>query len=270
MRKNHKIAFLFTAAGFLLFLSINACERNKPQQAIASVNDAPISLVEFQKELSMLSKTNPAYKITPQTLEEQLNTIIDKTLLLQEARKKGLTQDPQFAEIIKTFWEQTLIKELVESKTREWADRLFVTEGEIERHYKRMQYMPTVKLAKAKNKEQAEDIKEKMLKGLPVDGSETLGPLYLEDVRSDALINAFNMNTGEVKVYEGDGEYIVIQVVKKEKAAIPPLKDNYGRIKTFILEQKKQDAMEEWLKDVKGSAKIEVNVQLLKGIANGK
>lgn len=257
---------------FILFLlPIAACEKNKPQgENIASVNGAPISAAEFQKEVSLCSKRDPAFKITPQMLEEQLNTVIDKKLLIQEAMKKGLAEDPQFAETIKTFWEQTLIRELVELKAKEWADRLFVTEDEIERHYQRMQYMPTVMLVKADNKEQAGIIKEKMLKGVKIDGAETMGPLYLEDVRSEALLNVFGMNAGEANIYEDNGGYVVIRVVKKEKTPAPPLKDIYSRIKTLLLEQKKQDAMEKWLKDVKGSAKIEVNVQLLKGIANGK
>lgn len=261
--------YIFSILFLLLF--IPACEKNKPhEENIASVNGAPIPVAEFQKEVSLRSKREPAFKITSQILEEQLNTIIDKKLLIQEAMKRGLAEDPQFAETIKTFWEQTLIRELVELKTKEWAEKLFVAEDEIERHYKRAQYMPTIKLVKVKNKEQAGIIKERMLKGLKADGEETLGPLYFEDVRSDALVNAYDMNAGEAKVYEGDGEYIVIHVVKKEKVAIPPLKDSYSRIKILLLEQKKQDAMEKWLKDVKGSAKIQINTNLLKGIVNGK
>lgn len=259
--------YIFSILFLLLF--ITACERNRPhKENIASVNDAPITLAEFQKEVSLRAKRDPAYKITPQILEEQLNTVIDKKLLIQEAMEKGLSEDPQFAETIKTFWEQTLIRELVELKTKEWEDKLFVTENEIERHYQKAQYMPTIKLVKVKNKEQAEVIKEKMLKGLQIDGEETMGPLYLEDVKSEALVHAFDINVGEVKMYESEGEYIVMQVVKREKAAILPLKDVYSRIKTLLLEQKKQDTMEKWLKDVKGSAKIQINVQLLKGIAN--
>lgn len=267
MNKNF---FVFSIL-FLLPLFIIGCGKGKGQREnIASVNDTPISLAEFQKEVSILSKRNPAFKITPQALEEQLITIIDKKILLQEAMKKGITEDERFVETIKTFWEQTLIRELVELKAGEWTDKLFVTEDEVERHYQMMQYMPVVKYARVKNKGQAEEIKGKMLKGLQVDGAETLGPLYIEDVGVGALINAFDMNAGETGVYETDEGYVVIQVVKKEKTAVPPLKDSYSRIKTFLLEQKKQNAMEKWLTEVKSSAKIQINAQMLKGIANEK
>ncbi|MBI5048574.1 MAG: SurA N-terminal domain-containing protein [Deltaproteobacteria bacterium] len=257
---------------YMLFLSlsfITACGKDgSHKEKIASVNDTTISLEEFQKEVSILSRRNPTLKITPNALEEHLNAVIDKKLLLQEARKQGLTENPRFAETIKTFWEQTLIKELIDLKTREWAGRLFATEEEVNKHYQRMQYMPTVRLAKAKNKEQAVAIKEKMLKKLPVAGEDTVGPLFIEDVGSSALLNAFDMDAGEIMAYETDGGYIVISVVKSEKTELPTLKESYDHIKEYIVEQKKQGILEEWLKNVKGAAKIQINAGMLKGLAN--
>ena len=267
MKKNHCILFLFC-----LFLpAVASCERGGAQREnIAVVNDTPISLSEFQKEVAILSKRNPAFKATPQTLEEQLNTIIDKKLLLQEARSLGLAEDERFIETIKTFWEQTLIKELLELKAREWADRLFVTEEEINKQYQRMQRISFIRLVRTGDRKQAEDIKGKMLKGLRVKGEEGFGPLFVEDVRSDALLHAFDMAAGKAEIYEDNGGYVVLHVIKTKKSGIPPLKKVYNRIKTSLLEQKKQGVMEEWLKDVKGSAKIEIDVQLLKGIAGEK
>lgn len=264
MKKNHCILFLFC-----LFLpAVTSCEKGGAQREnIAVVNDTPISLSEFQKEVSILSKRNPAFKATPQTLEEQLNTIIDKKLLLQEARSLGLAEDERFIETIKSFWEQTLIKELLELKAREWADRLFVTEEEINRQYQRMQRIPFVRLVRTGDRKQAEDIKGKMLKGVRVKGEEAFGPLFVEDVRSDALLHAFDMAAGKAAIYEDNGGYVVLHVIKTKMSGVPPLKQIYSRIKTSLLEQKKQDVMEEWLKDVKGSAKIQINVQLLKEIA---
>lgn len=255
---------------FLLFLAI-ACERNgKKQEVIASVNDSNIYLIEFQKEISILSKRNPAFKITPQIVEEQLNTAIDKKLMLQEAMEKGLIEDQRFVETIKTFWEQTLIRELIESKSKEWAGRLFVTEEEIKTHYQRMQYMPVIRIAKSKDKEQAENIKEKIIKRLKVDNEETIGPLLIEDVRSEAILHAFDMSDGTTDLYEANGEYIVMQIIKKDKVSVPPFKDSYERIKSILLEGKKQKAMEEWLKQIRNSSKITINTELLKGISYEK
>src|SRR3972149_4934036 len=224
IKNPHCAIFLFC----LFLLAVTSCERGgSPGENIAVVNDTPISLSEFQKEVSILSKRNPAFKATPQTLEEQLNTIIDKKLLLQEARSLGLAEDERFIETIKTFWEQTLIKELLELKAREWADRLFVTEEEINRQYQRMRRIPFVRLVRAGDKKQAGEIKGKMLKGVRVKGEEAFGPLFVEDVRSDALLHAFDMAAGEAEIYEDNGGGGVLYCFKTKNAGRPPPQEGY-------------------------------------------
>ncbi|MBI3582871.1 MAG: SurA N-terminal domain-containing protein [Nitrospinae bacterium] len=187
MKLNSRVFILF----FILF--ITSCGKDKQKlEAIATVNDAPILLKEFQKEISIQSRRNPSFKITSQTLENHLDTTIEKKLMIQEAMKMGLSEREQFVETIKTFWEQTLIRELIDVKSKEWADRIFVTEDEIQKQYQRMEYT----------------------------------------------------------------------------TPIPQLKDVYNEIKSALLEQKRQKAMEDWFDGVKKSAIIEINTPLLKKISH--
>src|SRR3972149_2993001 len=102
---------LFVSLFFISLFPISCGRGGSPGENIAVVNDTPISLSEFQKEVSILSKRNPAFKATPQTLEEQLNTIIDKKLRRQETRSPGLAEDVRSPQLPATSWEQTLIKE---------------------------------------------------------------------------------------------------------------------------------------------------------------
>jgi len=183
--------------------------------------------------------------------------------MIHEAMKKGLAEDERFVETIKKFWEQTLIKELMNAKNKEWADRLYVTEDEIQKQYQRMQRKITAKVAKTKNRELAEEIRQKMLKGERVEGEETIGPCFYEDVTPSYLQKAFNMHSGEVEIVNNDSEYIIIKVLKKENVTIPSLKDMYGRIKESLLEQKKQKVLLEWIEDLKKSSKISINNKLL-------
>lgn len=252
-------------------LLLTACEGKKQdKEAIATVNSTPILLEDFQKEVSLYSKRQPSFKITSQAVEDYLKTMIEKQLMIQEATKLGLAEDKRFAEIIKAFWEQTLIRELINEKNKEWEDRLLVSEGEIQKQYRRMQYMPSVKIAMAKTRKTAEDQRLKMLKGEHIEGEKTLGPLFYEDVRFSVLENAFDMDIGDAKLFNGDGEYIVIHLMKKEKTTAPPFKDAYERIKESILEQKKQKSLEEWLEAVKKSSNISINTKLLTEITHEK
>ncbi|MEK6582209.1 MAG: hypothetical protein AABZ25_07470, partial [Nitrospirota bacterium] len=85
-----------------------------------------------------------------------------------------------------------------------------------------------------------------------------------------ALQNAFDMNSGEAKSFDSDGEYLVIYVVKNEKTALRPLKDLHDHIKESLLEQKKQKTMTDWMEELKKSSKININAKLLKAVSDGK
>ncbi|MBI3377098.1 MAG: hypothetical protein HY035_01665 [Nitrospirae bacterium] len=256
---------------FLSVLLIAACKDKKQEQkVIATVNDTPITLAEFEKEIASYSKRQPMFKMTPEAIENHLKTIIEKKLMIHEAMKKGLAEDERFIDTIKTFWEQTLIRELINTKNKEWADRFFVTENEIQKQYKRMQYRMVVIAVRAGNKEEAEAIKKKMKKGEHIEGGETIVPHFCEDTKLLPLQNAFDMQKGEIKFFSSDGEYIVIRVVKKEKIMLLPLKDIQEKIKESLVEQKKQKAMAEWMEELKKSSKINIDTALLKAAGNGK
>lgn len=264
---NGYLLHVFFAAALLLA----SCKGKEPEQkAVATVNDSPISLVELQKEVSLYSKLQPASRITSQSLEEHLKTMIEKKIMIQEAMKKGLAEDERFVETITKFWEQTLIRELINAKNKEWAERIYVTEDEIQKQYQRMQCTVTARVAKAKTRELAEGIRQKMLRGEHAEGEETVDSCFYEDVKLSALQNAFDMNSGEAKSFDSDGEYIVIYVVKNEKTALRPLKDLHDQIKESLLGQKKQKAMTDWMEELKKSSRININTELLKAAGNGK
>lgn len=122
---------------------IYGCNRGKVDEGhiVATINKEPIKLEDFQREMALRTRQDPAYKVTPQAIDEQIDTIIDRRLMIQEAVKMGLTNNKEFARTIQTFWEQTLIRELIEAKSREWEKRLFVSEKDIEDYYEKMQNM---------------------------------------------------------------------------------------------------------------------------------
>lgn len=256
---------------FLSVLLIAACKDKKQEQkVIATVNKTPVTLAEFEKEIASYSKRQPMLKMTPEAIEDHLKTIIEKKLMIHEAMKKGIAEDERFIDTIKTFWEQALIRELINTKNKEWADRFFVTEDEIQKQYKRMQYKMVVNAVRAADKDEAEAIMKKMKKGEHIEGGETIVPHFCEDTKLLPLQKAFDMKKGDVKFFSSDGKYIVIHVVKKEKNMLPPLKDIQEKIKESLVEQKKQKAMAEWMEELKKSSKINIDTALLKATCNGQ
>ncbi|MFH1991784.1 MAG: hypothetical protein ABIK98_05170 [Pseudomonadota bacterium] len=265
-----KIRHVIVCFSLSAMLAILSCRSQKPEQeVVVTVNKSPIYKSELQKEIVRYAKQNPNIKITNSMVEERLNTLIEKKLMIQEAARKGITKDERFVETIKTFWEQTLIRELLDTKNKEWADRIFVKEDEIKKEYERMLFRPRLYVAKAATKQAADEITKAMQSGKHPDGEETLGPLFYEDVSNSPLANAFDMKAGEVKAFATDGsKHIVINVIEKQPQQMPPLKEVYIQIKESLLAQKKQEEWAEWLDDIKKSAKINTNYKILQDIAH--
>ena len=185
----NRFRVLFAILSVLLIPVFISCGgQRQHKDAVATVNGAAVPLQEFQKELAIYASRNPDFKLNAESVEEHLNMFIDKQLMIQEATKMGLAEDERFLETIKRFWEQTLIRELIDAKSREWRGRLFVTEDEILGYYQEMKPGLTPK---------------------------------------------------------------------------PLLKDVRDEIRSSILEQKKQKAMEEWLKEARKGAEIKIDVKKL-------
>ena len=106
-----------------IFLLINFGCAKKPQgKVIATINGDPIYVKDLNREIALSFRRNPMFRISPQTLENQLNILIDRRLLIQEARKKNLDRTDRFVNTIKAFWEQTLIRDLMAYKNKELGE----------------------------------------------------------------------------------------------------------------------------------------------------
>ncbi|MDZ4165697.1 MAG: SurA N-terminal domain-containing protein [Smithellaceae bacterium] len=264
--RRHALIFGLLLSFALIF---GACSSGKKEHdAVATVNDAPIMAEDILAEVARYARQNPSQAITQNTIDDQLKVMIEQKLLIQEAVKKRLHEDRKFTEAIKNYWEQTLIKDLIDAKTGEWSEKIFVTDDEVGKEYERMSYRPVMVALRARTKGAADEAAEAMRRGKTPAGAEAIGPVYHGDMKGSPLANAFDMEAGEVKVFATEDEFIVIHLLKKDKVPIPPLNSIQKMIKESLLEQKKQQAVKTWMANVKQSARITINDKLLKRIAH--
>lgn len=249
---------------FLVFGLLGCGKKDEKEKIVARVNDAPILLKELQLNVALMSKRDPGFKVTGEVIEEELDAIIDKKLLIQEAMKMGVLEDEKFVRTIRTFWEQTLIKNLMElKKNREWKDYLFVQEEEIKNRYEKLKYRVSFKLNKASDKNKADSILKKALKGEVKKWDEEIGPVNFGELSPGLLRKAFKMAAGEIKVFFDSKDYFVIYLAQKDIVSLPPIQKLHKHIKAFILEEKRRAAMEEWMNDVRKNADVQIQKQVL-------
>ena len=252
----------------LAVLALLACSCGKAEQekVVATVNGAHITTAELQHAAAGYGKNN---QVTRHTVEDQLHLMIEHKLLIQEAVKMGLNEDKRFTETIKAFWEQTIIRNLMETKTEELSSKIFVTDQEIAKEYEKMKCRPRIRAVRgARTKEAADEIVRQMQSGNRVTGEEIIGPMFYEDVKGSPLVNAFDMKEGQIGAFAGDDEHIVICVTDRESIPLPPLKELGKRIRESILAQKRQKALAEWIAVVKNEAKVQIDEKELRRIGH--
>lgn len=246
-----------------IFLLINfGCAKKPTEKIIARVNDDPIYASDLKREIALKTKADPLFKITPHTLENEVDNIINKRLLIQEAQKLKLDQTDRFVNTIKAFWEQTLIRDLISAKNKEFEDKITVTDEEVKNYYSRLAQKVTFKIVKRKDKGLLERILgvEKDL----IAWEETIGPVGYEEIDSIVLQSAFNMPAGEARIFRDRETFYLIYVAERQPASAPPLEEIYPTLEKQIRQRKQSQTIREWLKDVKDKTKIEIDKESLK------
>jgi len=260
IKKPFFLAAFFVAAA----LSLTSCGTKPPQQEhVAVVNGASIGVEEFAREASMAGERYPEIGAAPgskESLSLVLDSMILKKLMIQEAAKRGLSEDKEFLNTIKMFWEQTLIKKLIDTRNAEFAKTLSVSGEEAEAHYRRMGSKLTLLVVKAQNEQEAGRIAGEMSKGTRPEGAEVLGPLLIENLDpADPLSSVFDLSEADTAIIKGKDGYLAVKVLRRDGVQTPPFPAISGEINKALLERKKEQAFRDWLEGVKKAAAIEIN-----------
>lgn len=124
-------------AVFLLgvFIFTGCARTTDNSDVVATVNGKPIYLREVKRELSNIVRQNPSLEIDNKAVDTLIDTLVKKQLIIQEAMEKKMAKEQGFIDTIKGFWEQTLIRNFVDYKNREFERYVFVTDKEIDTFY---------------------------------------------------------------------------------------------------------------------------------------
>jgi len=252
----------------IIFVSFfSGCGRGRGTQnesdVLATVNGEPLYVSDFNRSIALNIKRDPMFKITPQTLDNQIDMLIDKKLLIQEARDKNLDRTKRFENTIKTFWEQTLIRDLISRQEKEIENTLSVNAKEITEYYKNITTRKKFQIIKTKDRLKVVNI----LKKDPgeVEWEQTIGPVSYDDA-SDLIKKAFIFPKGMMRVLQEGDTYYLFHVSSVEKVPAPPLDEIKNDVKERVIALKKQRLFKEWLALVREKAEIRINKNKIKGL----
>ena len=126
---------------FLLAMitAMHACspspENDGDGKTLATINDYRLPWDAFQRQLASELELEKDYKLTEDAKKEFLETLIRKELLIQEAMRLKLDRKEAFKKSIEKYWESTLIRDLIDLKSLEISETIYISQKEIADRY---------------------------------------------------------------------------------------------------------------------------------------
>jgi len=247
----------------LLSLAVCGCGKSDAidkKDVVAYINEEPISRAELWRDIDLRAKQDPAFKLTPDTESEQLELLINKKLIIQAAIKKGIAKKDNFVNTVKAFWDQTLIRDFIDSKKAEVKDSFSATEDEMKEYYGRLSQRPTFKVLGSRNKKYIDEAYDALMKDeesqmIPW---QTIGPVGYEDIGLSVLLEAFDMDVGVIKKFDDVSNYYLVIIISKDVREPEPFDTLRDDIEKRVIATKERRFFEDWLKNQRRSAKLDL------------
>ena len=117
----------------LCLIIFSGCEPKQEKDPTAiTVNGIEIGINEFNEAYNSSLYTGSDAMVPK---EEYLETLIQRRLLLAEAEKYGLDKEEKFLKSVEFFWQQSLLKLVIERQLRHISATIKVEEPEIKKYY---------------------------------------------------------------------------------------------------------------------------------------
>jgi hypothetical protein len=107
-------------------------------RVLARINNYELTIADFKEAVVPAMMRRYASDSPLKDKEQILESLIATQVLLQEAQKLGLDKEKAFMKEIEGYWEQALLKSLVNRRLDELASKISVSDQEIANEYNRI------------------------------------------------------------------------------------------------------------------------------------
>jgi len=117
-------------------LALCSCSHDTEQEDyLLKVNHYQIGKADVDALLKFEAELDSNFYVGNDTRAEFIDSLIQKQLLIQEAKRQNFDQREKFRQTIQRYWESTLIRDLVAEKTEQIRKSVTVTKQEVEAYY---------------------------------------------------------------------------------------------------------------------------------------
>lgn len=118
---------------FVSICLLCGCDTAKKPPAAVKIDNINVTAAEYDEAFS-----NSPYAASDNTAEarkEFLNNFITRMLILREAERTGEDKNPEFLKNVQFFWQQSLIKMVLDRKIKEFSLHINVDDREVRDYY---------------------------------------------------------------------------------------------------------------------------------------
>jgi parvulin-like peptidyl-prolyl isomerase len=278
--RNKKVLANRLWAMFIFFL-FAACQKSQPveeEPAVARVGAETLTVSDIVNDIPAQLR----HRIAKSELQDYVVRWIDSQILFQEGKRRQLDQGEELRRELRRLERELVVNALLD---RELNKPFQVTEQEIEKYYNDYRQTFTreanevhVQFIRVDNKKSADSLTAALRQGgdfLQVarqyaGGDSAASDLFLTEAETPPVVMSavFTIMTGAVSrpVLLDNGFHIFKMIEKFEAGSQKPLAQVREEITAKILSEKRQERYKQFLAELKNSALIEKNFQLLDNI----
>lgn len=214
------------------------------KKAALIINGKTITSDEFSALISSQS-------VRTLNRENFINSLITRELLIQESQKEGIDKEESFRRAIQNFYEQSLVKILMDRKFS--LLQVSVSDDELNNYISFLNRKMRLTFFSFDSPEKA--------KGGNFAGGEQK-TLYLEDLSGDlrAPVVALKVgdHTGPIKT---GGGYVVVRLDGLERPSTRPAGLDREGLRKMLADEKKEKMINNWIADLRKKATVKILIK---------
>lgn len=267
----------------LALLCLFACDKKEDGKVLVTINNDKITMTEFNKELDKIPMNMKMMVASESGKKTYLDRLIIKKLLLSEAAKSNIEKDKEFENRLAEIKEQLIIESLLKKKLTSGAN---ISDEDLQKYYEankekfRKDREINTRHILLKSEEEAKQVRDKLQAGedfsdlakkysidpnAKVTGGEVgfhpKGTLLPEYEAAAFKLAKVGQTSGIVKTQFG---YHIIRLEGIKPPQYVPFAEVKDFIKQQLVQEKQKDVLDKYIEELKKSAKITINEELLK------
>lgn len=267
----------------LILVALIACTKKEQGKTLATVDDEVITMEQFSAELDKIPTNMKMLVVSQSGKRNFLDRLVVKKLLLKEAKKDNIEKNKEFQDRLADIKDQLIIESLLKKKVQL---NLNLSDADMKKYYdanreqfKREQEIETSQIV-LKTEQEAKEIQGRLLKGESFEdlartysidpsakstggkiGYHPKGTLIPEYEQAAFKLTKVGQLSPIVKTQLG---YHIIRLEGTKPPSYVPFEEVKEFIKQKMGQEKQAEVLEKYIAELKKSAKITINEDLLK------